>query len=73
MTYSPPIKPKFRTNVAGYSAETVRRWMGSSTRWGAFAGLTGLFVLSQVPIIKQSILQKTPILGWYWKVEEEKK
>ncbi|KAJ2083535.1 hypothetical protein H4R24_000698 [Coemansia sp. RSA 988] len=73
MSYSPPIKPKFRTNVAGYSAETVRRWFGSSTRWGVFAGITGLFVISQVPIIKQSILQNTPFVGWYWKVEEEKK
>ncbi|KAJ2355127.1 hypothetical protein GGF43_002873 [Coemansia sp. RSA 2618] len=73
MPYSPPIKPKFRPNVAGYSAETARYWMGSSMRWGAFAGLTGLFVLSQVPIIKSTLMQKTPLLGWYWKVEEESK
>ncbi|KAJ2454495.1 hypothetical protein EV183_001496 [Coemansia sp. RSA 2336] len=72
MAYSPPIKPKFRPNVGGYSAETARYWMASSTRWGAFAGLAGLFVISQVPLIKQSILQKTPALGWYWKVEETK-
>lgn len=47
--------------------------MGSSARWGAFAGLAGLFLVSQVPIMKQTFLQKTPFLGWYWKVEEEAK
>ncbi|KAJ2851309.1 hypothetical protein IWW36_001206 [Coemansia brasiliensis] len=72
MAYSPPIKPKFRPNFGGYSAETARYWIGSSTRWGAVAGITGLFVISQVPLIKQTILQKVPVLGWYWKVEETK-
>ncbi|KAJ2519984.1 hypothetical protein H4217_002343 [Coemansia sp. RSA 1939] len=46
---------------------------GSSARWGAFAGIMGLFLVSQVPIIKKSILQKTPVVGWYWKVEEDEK
>ncbi|KAJ2703199.1 hypothetical protein FB645_004000 [Coemansia sp. IMI 203386] len=69
----PPISPKFRYNVSGYSAESVRRWVGSSARWGAFAGIMGLFLVSQVPIIKKSVLQNTPFLGWYWKVEEEAK
>ncbi|KAI9503189.1 hypothetical protein GGI25_001886 [Coemansia spiralis] len=73
MAVNPPISPKFRTNVAGYSAESVRRWVGSGTRWGAFAGIAALFVVSQVPIVKRSILQNAPVLGWYWKVEEEKK
>ncbi|ORX70235.1 hypothetical protein DL89DRAFT_267460 [Linderina pennispora] len=68
-----PISPKFRANVAGYSAESARYWLGSSARWGAVTGLTALFILSQVPTIKSSILQKTPVLGWYWKVEEEAK
>ncbi|KAJ1858091.1 hypothetical protein GGH12_005052 [Coemansia sp. RSA 1822] len=72
MPISPPIKPKFRSNIGGYSAETARYWMGSSARWGAVAGLTGIFVLSQVPLLKEHILQKAPFLGWYWKVEETK-
>ncbi|KAJ2514752.1 hypothetical protein GGI11_003980 [Coemansia sp. RSA 2049] len=38
-----------------------------------FAGIMGLFLVSQVPIIKKSILQKTPVVGWYWKVEEDEK
>ncbi|KAJ1844616.1 hypothetical protein LPJ73_005113 [Coemansia sp. RSA 2703] len=69
----PPIRPKTRFNVSGYSAETARYWVGSSARWGAFAGIMGLFLVSQVPTIKQSILQKTPFVGWYWKVEEAAK
>ncbi|KAJ1797961.1 hypothetical protein LPJ59_002812 [Coemansia sp. RSA 2399] len=73
MVATPPISPRLRANFRGYSAETARYWFGSSARWGAFAGITGLFVISQVPIIKQSILQKTPVIGWYWKVEEEQK
>ncbi|KAJ2156785.1 hypothetical protein GGF46_004948 [Coemansia sp. RSA 552] len=44
--------------------------VGSSARWGAFAGIMGLFLVSQVPIMKQAVLQKTPLLGWYWKVED---
>ncbi|KAJ2784313.1 hypothetical protein H4R18_001199 [Coemansia javaensis] len=71
--YSPPIKPRFRANIAGYSAETFRLWTGSATRWGAFAGVVGLFLVSQVPLVKRSLLQKTPLIGWYWKVEEEAK
>ncbi|KAI8319950.1 hypothetical protein GQ54DRAFT_335176 [Martensiomyces pterosporus] len=72
MARQAPISPKFRANFAGYSAETARYWFGSSARWGAFAGVTALFLVSQVPTIKSSILQKTPFLGWYWKVEEKK-
>ncbi|KAJ1823648.1 hypothetical protein LPJ60_001399 [Coemansia sp. RSA 2675] len=73
MTHNPPIQPKFRVNLRGYSLETARYWMGSSARWGAFAGVAALFLFSQVPLMKQSLLQKTPVLGWYWKVEEIKK
>ncbi|KAJ1890998.1 hypothetical protein LPJ66_007173 [Kickxella alabastrina] len=69
----PPVSPKFRANVSGYSAESALRWVGTSARWGAFAGVAGIFLFSQVPIIKESILQKAPFLGWYWKVEEGKK
>ncbi|KAJ2304332.1 hypothetical protein IWW55_002478 [Coemansia sp. RSA 2706] len=72
MAYSPPIAPKFRANVSGYSAETARYWLGSSARWGAVAGLAGLFLVSQVPIIKQQVLQKMPFIGGYWKVEDAK-
>ncbi|KAJ2059334.1 hypothetical protein GGH94_000321 [Coemansia aciculifera] len=73
MVRNPPIQPKFRANIRGYSAETARYWVGTSTRWGAFAGVAALFLFSQVPLMKQSLLQKTPLLGWYWKVEEIKK
>ncbi|KAJ1997224.1 hypothetical protein GGI04_001842 [Coemansia thaxteri] len=73
MARAPPIQPRLRANIGGYSAETARYWIGSSARWGAFAGVAALFLLSQVPIIKQSVLQKTPVIGGYWKVEEAKK
>ncbi|KAJ1731195.1 hypothetical protein LPJ72_004068 [Coemansia sp. Benny D160-2] len=73
MAAAPPISPKLRANIGGYSAESARYWFGSSARWGAFAGIMGLFLVSQVPIIKKSILQKTPVVGWYWKVEEDEK
>ncbi|KAJ2559042.1 hypothetical protein EV175_000522 [Coemansia sp. RSA 1933] len=63
-----PIRPKLRANIGGYSAETARY----CARWGAFAGIMGLFLVSQVPIMKKSILQKTPVIGWYWNVDEEK-
>ncbi|KAJ2725425.1 hypothetical protein GGI07_001304 [Coemansia sp. Benny D115] len=69
----PPIRPKIRFNVGGYSAETARAWAGSGARWGAFAGLAALFLVSQVPIMKKEILQNTPVLGWYWKVDEPTK
>ncbi|KAJ1668786.1 hypothetical protein EV178_000049 [Coemansia sp. RSA 1646] len=71
MVANPPISPKLRANFSGYSAETARYWLGTSARWGAFAGIMGLFLISQVPIIKKTVLQKTPAIGWYWKVEEE--
>ncbi|KAJ2573504.1 hypothetical protein IW140_000146 [Coemansia sp. RSA 1813] len=67
MVANPPISPKLRANFSGYSAETARY----CARWGAFAGIMGLFLISQVPIIKKTVLQKTPAIGWYWKVEEE--
>ncbi|KAJ2804915.1 hypothetical protein H4R21_001457 [Coemansia helicoidea] len=73
MAHAPPIRPKLRANIAGYSAETLRYWNGTALRWGAFAGLTGLYLVSQVPIIKGTFLQKLPVIGWYWKVEEAKK
>ncbi|KAJ2713402.1 hypothetical protein H4R19_002267 [Coemansia spiralis] len=73
MALAPPIRPKFRANVGGYSAETLRYWLGTSTRWGAFAGVAGLFLVSQVPLVKENLLQKLPVIGGYWKVEEAKK
>ncbi|KAJ1733282.1 hypothetical protein LPJ61_001643 [Coemansia biformis] len=71
--YSPPIRPRFRPNIAGYSAESLRYWKGTAARWGIFAGVTGLFLVSQVPLVKVNFLQKLPAIGWYWKVDEEKK
>ncbi|PVU93482.1 hypothetical protein BB559_003265 [Furculomyces boomerangus] len=62
-------KPQF--SVAGMTAERARFWVRSSAGWAGFAAVTVMLLVSQVPLVKKDILSKTPVIGDYWKVEEE--
>ena len=34
--------------------------------WGAFAGVTVIFLVEPIPIVRRDILSKLPVVGSYW-------
>ncbi|KAJ1918890.1 hypothetical protein H4219_002340 [Mycoemilia scoparia] len=70
MAPQPHIVIKPQANFRAFSPEKVFLSARPAATWGVFAGITALFVLSNVPLVKKDVLSNIPFVGRYWKVEE---
>ncbi|KIM49274.1 hypothetical protein M413DRAFT_438452 [Hebeloma cylindrosporum] len=51
----------------GANLTATKRWVTSLGIWGVGAGATALLFLSVTPLVRRELLEKTPLLGLYYK------
>ncbi|RHZ80662.1 hypothetical protein Glove_134g195 [Diversispora epigaea] len=51
--------------------ERARAWAPSVILFGAAAGSVVLLIAERIPKVRREVLQKIPVVGNYWVLEEE--
>jgi len=72
--YRSPYGPKYKTQPRLFSTkfstlftvEKAIRWGGSLAVWGGAAGIALLLVGNKIPVVKNDILKKIPIVRGYF-------